>query len=57
MSRSKSDRFEKAPKPPKPHVRMILCDNCRERYPESEISVEVDEATKKVVGRFWVECV
>lgn len=57
MSRSAKDRYEKPFKPVKKHVKMVICDNCGERYPEDEVSVEVDEATKKVIGRFCGDCV
>lgn len=56
MSRSKSDRMEKVPKPPVRHVRRVLCDNCGAWYPEDEMSVEVDAVTKKVTGRFCGVC-
>jgi len=56
VSRSKSDRMEKVPKPPVRHVRRVLCDNCGAWYPEDEMSVEVDAVTKKVTGRFCGVC-
>jgi Pyruvate/2-oxoacid:ferredoxin oxidoreductase delta subunit len=57
VSRSRKDTYAKVVKPPKKHVKMILCDQCGERYPEDEVSVEIDEATKKVIGRFCGDCV
>jgi Pyruvate/2-oxoacid:ferredoxin oxidoreductase delta subunit len=55
MSRSKR-AVEKVYAPPRPHVKLVRCVNCGERFPEGEISVEVDEATKQVIGRYCGGC-
>ena len=56
MSRSNKDRYEKPAKPPKRHIKKVLCDNCGEWYPEEDITLEVDAVTKQVTGRFCYEC-
>jgi len=57
MSRSNKDNYEKPVRPPQKHVKQVMCDNCGEKYPADEISVEVDAVTKKVTGRFCGDCV
>lgn len=42
--------------PPKKHVKLVMCVCCEKRFPEEEISVEVDEKTKQVIGRFCGGC-
>jgi len=57
MSKTSRDKYEKPVKAERPKGKTVLCDGCGAAYPESEVSVEVDEKTKSVVARLCGGCV